>query len=302
MHEASDSPGLTGLLGGRRWRGIAIGVLALLVPAGLLSCLAMSGGPGPPFGWHFVANIGALLALLGGVVGAVSVARHEADSESMVAATIVATAALVPITVAEVGTVFAYILPTLASADWRWIHDYAVAVGAIPALYIWGVLGFLLRDTACAAKQDTDSYAQLMQRLDTVDARLAAYCPHTGDGEQSKDKALACQEATNQRESIRRDLGMHGLRWVLATGYIAAWQRVHRVEEALYLLESPAAVAAEVEFDISRLRDSQIEQADVLIGRLEDCLTVLRGAAGTVAAAGQQAAPVSTAGSSTGAV
>lgn len=279
-------------------------LLAVLGSLALIVDSAVSAGGSPAAAWKSAANIAALFALLAMVTGTIPMARHEADSESGFAAALVSTAALVPITVAEVGTVVAY---ASQAATPTWVQEYAVAIGTIPALTAWVILSALLEHTICAEKQDVEAYLQLRQRLTTVKQRLRMYCAAEEDGSvQAADaseapalvresgqvagqtgprdetgrverRRLACAEAEAHMKETEEALTSRGLRWTLATGYIAVWQRLHRAEEALLLLEPPEVVAAEAEYDMSRLQGSNIQRANDLVTQLRGCLLVLNG-------------------------
>ncbi len=77
-------------------------------------------------------------------------------------------------------------------------------------------------------------------------------------------------EAHAQLEVVAADLRTvrAELRWLLQTGYVDLWRRLHRAEEALIAAARPAEVVAGALHDESRLQGSKIAQRDELIARL----------------------------------
>jgi len=78
------------------------------------------------------------------------------------------------------------------------------------------------------------------------------------------------QEALAHRDYVAAQLqpSSKGLRWVLATGYVDLWSRIHRAEEAMIEVETPATVIQGALNDELRLVGSTIDSKDDLIAEL----------------------------------
>jgi hypothetical protein len=70
------------------------------------------------------------------------------------------------------------------------------------------------------------------------------------------------------------------LEWVMGTGYIRLWQQIHRLQEATILFGPVDRVIAAGLDDETRLQGSNIDNRDLLLGRLREALTVVMAAAG----------------------
>lgn len=82
-----------------------------------------------------------------------------------------------------------------------------------------------------------------------------------------------------------------GWRWIMASGYVTAWNQVHRAEEALLeVLPIHEVVGEAFQFGL-RLRDSNVGSANDLLDILRRTLTVLSPAAATSLVPGQMPSP-----------
>ena len=66
-----------------------------------------------------------------------------------------------------------------------------------------------------------------------------------------------------------------GLPWLLGTGYVDAWRRLHAIEESLLVLEPVRRVVGDAFADEMRLRGSNIPQSAALLKRLRAAVTNL---------------------------
>jgi hypothetical protein len=76
---------------------------------------------------------------------------------------------------------------------------------------------------------------------------------------------------------IKDILATEDERWVLATGYLDAWEAVHRAEEQQLRLTDPKSVVSEAFRDWMRLRGSNIPQAESLRDRIRTAVGYLDG-------------------------
>jgi hypothetical protein len=160
----------------------------------------------------------------------------------------------------------------LNSAHWNSVLNRTPAracfFGALIALGFWVLLGltacrrFTRADAACPGPFD-----QLRQRFDDVKERLASVCPPPG----AEDPPPACREAAEHSARLE---GMFvqpapvGLPWLLGTGYVDAWRRLHGIEESLLVLEPVPRVVHDALTDEMRLSGSNIPQTPSLLKRL----------------------------------
>src|ERR1019366_1030702 len=101
-------------------------------------------------------------------------------------------------------------------------------------------------------------------------------------GEQGCAASAAYEEALKQRAAIAEELAdklngeeKRGLGWVLATGYISVWKRLHRAEEALIeVLPAQTVIAGALEDEL-RLIGSKIENRDDLLKKLRHAIVAL---------------------------
>jgi hypothetical protein len=93
-------------------------------------------------------------------------------------------------------------------------------------------------------------------------------------------QAMACIERLKEVLSDEvlpakntNDRGVHN--WVEGSGYITAWEELHRVEEALIVLAPLETVIADSYSDELRLEGSNIDNRDVLLTRLRENVRTL---------------------------
>src|ERR1043166_2246503 len=136
-----------------------------------------------------------------------------------------------------------------------WANTCAPLLGSVIALGMWLVSPVFARGLADAKHAIPSSYGELRQRLVQLKERLAVvrnYLP----GKPSQQTAY--QQAHEQMSQINADFSVRGVQWVLATGYIDAWKRLHRAEEALIEVAPSETVLAWAVYDELRLAGSKI--------------------------------------------
>jgi hypothetical protein len=118
-------------------------------------------------------------------------------------------------------------------------------------------------------------FDQLSQGFDAVKKRLSTVCPDP----QPADAPTACREAAQHSAHLQQDMFTQpppvGLPWLLGTGYVDGWRRVHAIEEALLSLEPAASVVRYALGDEMRLTGSNIPQNAALLKRLRAAVVSL---------------------------
>ncbi len=203
-------------------------------------------------------------------------------------------------------TVGLYVLP---EEDYTFLHgqgEYLVLLVGIGVALAFGVgVSYFGSGYAAPNNINPDIYGALSSEFHDLNAQLEAYCPVIPEdpdaplqGSQDAQGAAcmlphlaACVAARLHRDFIASELGLQksltiddqsnsktssstGTRWVLGTGYIDIWHRLHAVDEALFLVKPDAAVAGDGLYDVMRLKDSSIKNSVDHIGRLRQAVTV----------------------------
>ena len=208
----------------------------------------------------------ALLACLG--VGGFGAVLGLQQLRSYGAA-LLATAAILP-GAAALSTVFIFLVPWEASVE----GVYAPLWGSGIALLTWVVVALFCLRLADARHAIPSSYGELCQRLDLVKSQLDVVCPAQnvlGD----PPKRMACNQIKTQIETIYVEFEQRGLSWALARGYINAWNRLHRIEEAMIEVAPQETVIAGALNDVLRLQGSQIDHNDDLSVRLRQAIEII---------------------------
>lgn len=221
------------------------------------------------------------------VVAIISTFWLPRDTSDAFGAAFMATAALVPM-LASVLIVVCYLL----------IEDgFPVLLGSVIALIVWALVATFYRGFTSADRANTTSYNELCQRLDKLNSRLhAAYQEDTELSHFAHREAwmhsfhiaskLGVKNEWASAHNVPEKLGItitvesdpkpsRGLHWVLATGYINLWNRIHRAEEVLILIGAPEAIIQGAVHDELRLLDSPIGNRRILAEKLWQAIAVL---------------------------
>lgn len=141
--------------------------------------------------------------------------------------------------------------------------------------------------SACPGQFD-----QLRQLHDQTRERLAAACP-AGSGNPASG---LCAEAAAHLDYLQANVfaepARPGLAWLIGSGYLDAWRRLHKADEALLNLEPDALLLGNAFSDEARLEGSSIPQAAALLNRLR--LAVFNLSAAASHYLNKQAAPTTT--------
>lgn len=252
------------------------------------------------YGWRFAISLVTLVLFLTVLVSIQESINKPGPSGSFSSA-LVGTVAFAP-GIAALVTVIAYMTPLPIREQAPWMTSLAVLVGALVGLLIWLLAALLFRRVIRASRMNTRSYGELCQRLTQIDARLMTLgCsimvkPSGGlcqkEAEDAKLRRVYYAEAYCHREALAHALGMDpltlptdmhqkcveelkacvtrseesvgGLRWIMGTGYMNLWTRVHRAEEALIQINVCAEVVGDAVYDYARLYKSNVPNCEHL--------------------------------------
>lgn len=180
-------------------------------------------------------------------------------------AALIATTAILP-GVAALVTVIIFLAPWTLPYEGK----YAPFWGTGIALLIWVVVAlFSLRFTD--AKYAIPScYAELCQRFTPLKSLHSEKDPPD-----DPRKCTAFNQVRTQIEESDKEFEQKGLSWALARGYINAWNRLHRAEEAMIEVAPQETVIAGALNDVLRLQGSKIDHSDDLIARVRQAIDVI---------------------------
>jgi hypothetical protein len=160
----------------------------------------------------------------------------------------------------------AWLLPWLAAAGLGLAWAMSAALPAVPgmpllagpaaALVAWLLVVLASVPLTDAERAQPSSYAGLVNLQGGLEARLRRL---QQSGDRHGPEAAACTEALSHlcwvKEQLRTDAR---LQWVLGHGYLAAWTRLHRAEEALIGAYDSTELAVQAGHDDLRLRGAEI--------------------------------------------
>jgi hypothetical protein len=198
----------------------------------------------------------------------VATAPHPAVRAHGYAARFLPGLALLP-TFAAVGTVALYL------ADWRAVDDTGtlVAVGLAVGVAAWLTVSVLFFGPFTRVETAVgDTYDQLRTRVLSLRARIEATDRDVGLAGGSN--AIAFAEAVTLTDDLERELGSRtaSQKWLLATGYVNLWRRVHRAEEALLQIAPREEIYVTAIRTRGQLARSRVDGGTELAASLGDVL------------------------------
>ncbi|PTY07143.1 hypothetical protein DB347_07470 [Opitutaceae bacterium EW11] len=155
----------------------------------------------------------------------------------------------------------------------------APLAGLTLAIVAWRLLAFLCRDYIGAQYCNPSSYGELRPRLEQVKVVLERFATLANSPQPPPAEELKWAEvAKNEYIEILQDFASADARvpWVLATGYITEWKRLHRAEEALIeIVPVECAIAGALEDEL-RLIGSSVNSRDELLAKLRRAVVTLQ--------------------------
>lgn len=168
-------------------------------------------------------------------------------------------------------------LPIFAQPAPNW---YPVIFGMLFSYSVCAIVALFLCYFASAEGANTGSYGLLASRLCQLEARLSVIDSSDAEGK-PKDFAeyqrVALKEAHDNFADLKNYLYRYptGLHWVLGIGYIIAWGKLHRAEEALIEVEPVEMVIRGAMHDKLSIQDSKLSNRDELLMKLRQAIKEL---------------------------
>ena len=149
---------------------------------------------------------------------------------------------------------------------------YLVLTWLVAALLIV-VLGFTSPDRASMG-----TFGELMAQVQELSAWATWSEQQTAPPRPSMSYTtwqVARAELVAQVRALAAESRQRGARWVLATGYMTLWRRLHRAQEALIEVAPPEAVIKYAQFDLLRVNNATMARSDSYVSLLADAIKVL---------------------------
>lgn len=178
--------------------------------------------------------------------------------------------AVVPIVITALTVVFYLALSDVPS----WLP---LLLGAASATLLWWLVSIPLSFLTAPEIFNIRSYGLLSTRLDQLNSRLHVIQDITYGSKMSMRQQIALDEAFENCAQLQNMLYLPTSRigWVLGLGYVNAWARVHRTEEALIELEATEMVIRGAWHDKLSIDDSGIRNEQELLENLRFAVKAL---------------------------
>ena len=185
-------------------------------------------------------------------------------------AALVASYAIVP----SIATIFTVVFYLVAPNVPGW---QLVAWGIIVTGIIWLALSIPLSALTSARAANPHNYGLIDNRLSRLETRLYVLQTTTPEDQLKQYQRVALEEAYDNLSKLQ-DLMYNStsrLPWVLAWGYINAWNWLHRTEEALIEIEPIEMVVGGAYHDYMAISNSKMDNSQDLLCNLSDSAKAL---------------------------
>jgi hypothetical protein len=157
---------------------------------------------------------------------------------------------------------------------------YPVVFGALYTYIAWFLIAILLVYFSTFEGGNARSYGLITTRLRQLEGRLDDINTQPPDRKSSQledYQVEALREANDSFADLKRYLYKFpaGLQWVLALGYINAWGKLHRAEEALIEVEPVEVVIRGALHDKLAIQNSEMKNSDELLKKLRQAVKEL---------------------------
>ena len=167
----------------------------------------------------------------------------------------------------------------------------SAAWGCLITGILWLVLSIPLTALTSAKTVNPYNYGLIENRLSRLESRLYTLQTTTPEDQLKPYQRVALEEAYDNLSKLH-DLMYRStsrLPWVLAMGYINAWNWLHRTEEALIEIEPVEMVVSGAYHDFMAISNSKIENSKDLLSNLSVAAKTLDPAMASVFAASKPA-------------
>ncbi|HYX49776.1 MAG TPA: hypothetical protein VE843_08535, partial [Ktedonobacteraceae bacterium] len=180
-------------------------------------------------------------------------------------AALVASCPVIP-TIATMFTVVFYLVAPNVS-DWQ-----LVAWGFIVAGIVWLAISIPLSAFTSARASNPQNYGLIESRLSRLETRLFVLQSTTSEDQLKQYQRVALEEAYDNLTKLQEVMysSTSRLPWVLAWGYVNAWNWLHRTEEALIKIEPIEMVVSGAYHDYMAISNSKMDNCKDLLANLTD--------------------------------
>jgi hypothetical protein len=180
-------------------------------------------------------------------------------------AALVASYAIVP----SIATIFTVVFYLVASNVPGW---QLVAWGFIVTGIVWLALSIPLSALTSAGAANPLNYGLIENRLSRLETRFFVIQNTTTEKQLKQYQQVALEEAYDNLSKLHHLIyrSTSRLPWVLAMGYVNAWNWLHRTEEALIEIEPLEIVVSGAYHDYMAISNSKMDNSKDLLANLTD--------------------------------
>lgn len=185
-------------------------------------------------------------------------------------AALVASYAIVP----SIATIFTVVFYLVASNVSGW---QLVAWGFIVTGIVWLALSIPLSALTSARAANPHNYGLIENRLSRLETRLYVLQTTTSEDQLKQYQRVALEEAYDNLSKLHDSMysSTSRLPWVLAMGYVNAWNWLHRTEEVLIEIEPIEMVVSGAYHDYMAISNSKMDNSQDLLTNLTDATKTL---------------------------
>src|SRR6266480_174233 len=176
--------------------------------------------------------------------------------------------------VPSIATIFTVVLYLVASNVPGW---QPVVWSCIVTGIVWLALSIPLSALTSARAANPHNYGLIENRLSRLETRLYVLQTTIAEDQLKQYQRIALEEAYDNLSKLQ-DLmykSTSRLPWVLAWGYINAWNWLHRTEEALIEIEPIEMIVGGAYHDYMAISDSKMDNSKDLLSNLTDATKAL---------------------------
>ena len=169
---------------------------------------------------------------------------------------------------------------------------YIVIWGMLVTIAAWLLISIPMSFLTSRDRVNARSYGLLISRLSQLETRLNVIQNRNPDPDKLEEyREVALEEAYTNFQELDTMLyeSTSRLPWVLGLGYVVAWFRIHRAEEALIEVEPVEMVVRGAYHDKMAITDSQMSNSSDLLNQLRTSVKALDPAMGDLFRTGDTA-------------